>query len=267
MVYGGAYSLSIATLFPIYYMINTALKTEGQYGRSPFGLATKPTFSNLSTAWSTGGLGLDSDLFHSGVVAIGGTALCVAVATLAGYGLSQMRPKIRRRLLLPIVSFMMITPPVLIVPLYLTMIRFGLENTFLGAILAYAALFTPFAVYLTTAFFGEVSKEVLEAARCDGAGPLQRFRHVVLPMGRPAVTTLGVLLFLWIWNDLLFALFLLQGSAVRTAMVSIAQLIGNYNVPETGLTAGLLIALLPPAVVFLLFQSKVERGLTLGAGK
>ena len=101
----------------------------------------------------------------------------------------------------------------------------------------------------------------------DGAGPWQRFQRVVLPIGRPALTTLGVLVFLWIWNDLLFALILLQGSDVRTAMASIAQLLGQYNLAETGLAGGLLIAMVPPVVVFFLFQSKIERGLTMGAGK
>lgn len=266
-LYVAAYALSIATLFPLYYTIDTALRTETQYARSTFGVATHPTFANIENAWSSSGLGLESDLVHSAVVAVGGTIVCVAVAALAGFGLSQMAPKLRRRLLVGIVSFMMVTPPVLIVPLYLSMIKLHLTDTFVGAILAYAALFAPFSVYLTSSFFGEVPREVLEAATMDGAGPWQRFQRVVLPIGKPALTTLGVLLFLWIWNDLLFALILLQGPGVRTAMVSIAQLIGQYNLPETGLAAGLLLAMIPPVVVFFLFQSKIERGLTMGTTK
>jgi ABC-type glycerol-3-phosphate transport system permease component len=266
-LYLATYVLSIATLFPLYYTLDTALKTEGQYARSTFGLVSRPTFENFINAWSTSGLGLDVDMLHSAIVAVGGTIICVAAAALAGFGLSQMKPKPRRRLLIFIVAFMMITPPVLIVPLYLSLIRFNLADNFVGGILAYAALFVPFSVYLTSSFFGEVPREILESAVVDGAGPWQRFQRIVLPIGRPALTTLSVLIFLWIWNDLLFALILLQGSNVRTAMASIAGLIGQYNLPETGLAAGLLVAMVPPLVVFFLFQSKIERGLTMGTGK
>lgn len=259
------YAISLMTLFPVYYMIDTALKTEAGYARSSLGLAHHVTWVNFVNAWQN--VGLNQDLWHSAIVTIGGVLLCLAVVTMAGYALSQMPFRRAQILLLVMVAFLMVTPPVIIVPLYMIMIHAGLVNTYLGIILAYAALFTPFGVYMTTAFFREIPKELFEAAAMDGAGPVQRFMRVLIPLGYPAIVTLGVLLFVWIWNDLLYALLMLQDNSHRTAMVAIEGLIGQYNVPMPELAAALLIAMIPTILVFILFQSRLEKGLTMGAVK
>jgi ABC-type glycerol-3-phosphate transport system permease component len=259
-----AYLISIATLAPLYYLVTTALKTNNEYNKSPFGVPSHATFSNLSAAWSSG---LDSDLWHTAIVSGGGALLAVAAATAAGYGLSQIGGRSARRFLFGVIACMMFTPAVLIIPLYVMMIHLKLSNTFEGAILAYAGLFLPFGVYMTTSFLQELPPELTEAARLDGAGPWQIFRRIVLPLSRPVITTLTVLLFLWMWNDLLYALILLPSPATRTVVVEITTLIGQYSTSYPALAAALLIAIAPIVIVFIFFQRGLARGLTMGIGK
>lgn len=264
-MYAASYLISIATLFPLYFLITNALKTDTAYARSQLGLPGHVTWANFVNAWRV--VGLDRDLLHSFIVSVGASVLCVAVAACAGFGLVQLGGKVARRTLFVILVFMMLTPPVIVIPLYTMMVHFHLANTFLGAVLAYGAMFVPFGTYMTYSFFREIPAELFEAARVDGAGVFRGFRHITLPLGRPALTTLAVLLFIWNWNDLLFALILLQGTATRTAMVAISGLIGQYNISIPSLTAALLIALIPTLVIFFLFQSRLQRGLTMGAVK
>jgi multiple sugar transport system permease protein len=260
-----AYLISFATLAPLFYLITTALKTDNEYNQHPFGVPTQFTFANFSQVWNT--LGLGADLWHTAVVSGVGTLLAVAAATAAGFGLSQLGGRAARWVLIGAVACMMFTPAVLILPLFEMMISIHLQNTFEGAALAYAGLFLPFGIYMTTTFFQELPPEIWEAARLDGAGPLQIFRRVVLPLGRPVVTTLSVLLFLWMWNDLLYALVLLPSPSTRTVIAEITTLVGEYQTSYPTLTAALLIAMAPVVLIFLFFQRGLARGLTMGVGK
>ncbi|HEY1702819.1 MAG TPA: carbohydrate ABC transporter permease [Trebonia sp.] len=260
-----AYLISFATLAPLYYLITTAIKTNNEYTQHPFGMPTQVTGANLADVWNS--LGLGNDLWHTAVVSGGGTLLAVAAATAAGFGLSQLGGRAARWVLIGAVACMMFTPAVLILPVFEMLISLHLQDTFEGAALAYAGLFLPFAIYMTTTFFQELPPEIWEAARLDGAGPWQIFRRVLLPLGRPVVTTLSVLLFLWMWNDLLYALVLLPSPGTKTVIVAIMTLVGEYSTSYPTLTAALIIAMAPVIVIFLFFQRGLARGLTMGVGK
>jgi ABC-type glycerol-3-phosphate transport system permease component len=264
-LYAASYLITLATLYPLYFLVTNALKTDTDYARDQLGLPPHPTMANFVNAWTQ--VGLDQDLLHSLIVSACAAALCVAATACAGFALVQLGGKVARRTLFVILIFMMLTPPVIIIPLYTMMVHLHLANTFLGAILAYGAMYVPFGTYMMYSFFREIPAELFEAARVDGAGIFGGFRHILLPLARPALTTLGVLLFIWNWNDLLFALILLQTPATRTAMVAISGLIGQYNVSIPSLAAALLIALIPTLVIFFVFQSRLQRGLTMGAVK
>jgi multiple sugar transport system permease protein len=260
-----AYLISFATLAPLYYLITTAIKTDDEYTQHPFGVPTQVTGANLADVWSS--LGLGNDLWHTAVVSGGGTLLAVATATAAGFGLSQLGGRAARWVLTGAVACMMFTPAVLILPVFEMLISIHLQDTFEGAALAYAGLFLPFAIYMTTTFFSELPPEIWEAARLDGAGPWQIFRRVLLPLGRPVVTTLSVLLFLWMWNDLLYALVLLPSPGTKTVIAAIMTLVGEYSTSYPTLTAALIIAMAPVILIFLFFQRGLARGLTMGVGK
>src|SRR5258708_26710608 len=123
----------------------------------------------------------------------------------------------------------------------------GRVNTRIGLIRAYTAFFLPFSVYLMTAFYARLPRELFEAARVDGGGLLQTWWHVFLPLGRPALTTLGILNTLYCWNDVLISLLVLQDQ--RTLMVGIAALRGEYSTNAPVLAAALVLAALPIILV------------------
>jgi multiple sugar transport system permease protein len=147
------------------------------------------------------------------------------------------------------------------------LIQFGLLNRHAGLILVYVTLSVPFGTYLLTSYFKGVPAEMIEAAQVDGANHLQILWRVMVPIARPALVTLGIFNFLWMWNELLFALLILQDDSVRTLMVGVANLRGQYTTNIPLLSAGLFLAATPVLVIFLAFQTQITKGMTMGAVK
>jgi multiple sugar transport system permease protein len=164
-----------------------------------------------------------------------------------------------------LLATLMIPIQVILVPFYQTMIALDLVNRRVGLIIAYTAFFTPFSVYLMTAFYASLPRTLAEAAAMDGANLLQIWRMVFLPMGKPALFTLGILNTLYCWNDLLIALLVLQKD--RTLMVGVASLRGEYTTNVPLLAAGVILAAVPVIAVYLFFQRRIVTGLTVGAVK
>ncbi|MGD9518531.1 MAG: carbohydrate ABC transporter permease [Armatimonadota bacterium] len=118
-----------------------------------------------------------------------------------------------------------------------------------------------------TSYFRTVPGELVEAAEVDGASHLQILWRVMLPVARPALVTLGIFNFLWMWNELLLALLILQDDSTRTLMVGVANLRGQYTTNIPLLSAGLFLAATPVLIVFFFFQSQLTKGMTMGAVK
>ena len=191
----------------------------------------------------------------------------LAVATTAGYGFSQLRWPGRRFGYLFVLAGLAVPPVALIVPVYEEMAQLHLINTFWSVILFYTAINTPFNVYLMSSYLRSLPEEVMEAARMDGAGVHSTFVRVILPMARPAISTLAVFNFLFAWNEFVFALLLLQSDNVKTATVGVLQLQGRFSVNYPVLVAGLLITSLPVIGVYLFFQRYLVRAIVAGAVK
>ena len=162
---------------------------------------------------------------------------------------------------------MSVPPTVLLIPIFKVVLDAGLLNERLGLILVYTALMLPFGIYLLASFMRSVPKELLLAAQVDGAGPLRILWSVVIPLVRPALLTLLTLSFLFLWNELLFSLVILQTEEHRTIMVGIAQAQGQFQKNIGVVAAGLLLSMIPPLLIFAFFQRSLTRGLTAGAVK
>jgi len=191
--------------------------------------------------------------------------LLLLVSSLAGFALALLRFPARRLVFVVILASLMIPVQVVLVPFYQTIIGLGLLNTRIGLILSYTAFFLPFSVYLMTAFYAGLPRELMEAARIDGARLLQVWWFVMLPMGRPALITLGILNTLYCWNDVLISLLVLQDK--RTMMVGIAALRGEYTTNVPLLAAGIVLAAAPIVVLYLVFQRQIVAGIATGAVK
>ncbi|EYD76403.1 sugar ABC transporter, permease [Rubellimicrobium mesophilum DSM 19309] len=215
--------LALSCVYPIYFAVNNALKTSKGYILDRFGLVTDPTVQNFADAW---GRARFSEYFvNSVLVTAGAVGLLLLLSSLVGFALAMLRFPGRRFVFVAILAALMIPIQVVLVPFYRTVEGLGLLNTRVGLVLAYTAFFLPFSIYLMTAFYRGLPRELLEAARMDGARFLEVWWHVMLPLGRPALLTLGILNTLYCWNDVLISLLVLQDR--RTLMVGIAALRGS----------------------------------------
>lgn len=258
-------AVAISAVYPLVFVALTAFKTEAQYAADPLGVPDPATTAFLERAIAAGNLGQYT--LNSLLVVGSAVAIIAVVASLAGFALAHLRFPGRATLLIGIVGLMTVPAAVLMIPLYRTVGQLGLINTYPGLILTYAALYLPFSIYLVASYGAGLPREVLEAARVDGAGLWATFRRVALPLSYPALTTLITLNFLWLWNELLFGLLILQDPAKRTLQVGLATLQGQHTTPIPLLAAGLLVSLGPVLIVFVLSQRNLARGLTAGAVK
>ncbi|MDQ0474700.1 carbohydrate ABC transporter permease [Labrys wisconsinensis] len=255
--------LALSCVYPVLFALNNALKSNRAYILDRFGLAWEPTSANFVQAWTRARLG---DYFlNSVIVTVGAVTLLLLVASLAGFVLACLRFPFRRLLFALILASLMIPVQVVLVPFYRTIVGLHLLNTHAGLILAYTAFFLPFSVYLMTAFYAGLPRELIEAARIDGASFRQVWWHVMLPLGRPALITLGILNTLYCWNDVLISLLVLQDK--RTLMVGIAALRGEYTTNVPLLSAGLVVAAAPIVVLYVVFQRRIVSGIAVGAVK
>jgi ABC-type glycerol-3-phosphate transport system permease component len=255
--------LALSCLYPIFFAANNSLKTRHDYLQDRFGLALNPTLDNFVQVWTRSHL--DQYFFNSVVATLGAVLLLTVVSSLAGFALAVLRFPYRRFLFVVILSSLMIPVQVVLVPYMRTMLALHLINTHVGLILSYTAFFLPFSVYMMTAFYSGLPRELIEAARIDGAKLLQVWWHVMVPMGMPALVTLGIINTLNCWNDILIALLTMQRN--RTLMVGISALKGQYSDQIPLFTAGIVIAAAPIIVLYVIFQRRIVSGIAVGAVK
>ena len=255
--------LALTCLYPVYFAINNALKTDKGYILNRFNLVTDPTIQNFVNAWNRSRL---SEYFLNSVVTTAGAvALLLVVSSLAGFAFAMLRFPYRKLLFIVMLASLMIPVQVVLVPFYRTIVTLGLVNTRIGLIISYTSFFLPFCVYLMTAFYSALPRELVEAARMDGAKLIQIWWHVMLPLGKPALITLGILNTLYCWNDVLISLLVLQKE--RTLMVGIAALKGEYTTNVPLLMAGIVIAAAPIVIIYIIFQRRIVNGIATGAVK
>lgn len=255
--------LALSCIYPVFFTVNNALKDNKGYILNRFGLVRAPSLQNFADAWGRAHLG--EYLFNSVSVTVGAVVLLLLISSLAGFALAMLRFPYRRLLFIVILASLMIPVQVVLVPFYRTMLGLGLVNTRIGLVLAYTAFFLPFCVYMMTAFYARLPRELLEAARMDGASLLQIWWNVMLPLGRPALLTLGILNTLYCWNDVLISLLVLQKD--RTVMVGIAALRGEYTTNVPLLCAGIALAAAPILLLYVFFQRQIVDGIAVGAVK
>jgi ABC-type glycerol-3-phosphate transport system permease component len=178
-----------------------------------------------------------------------------------------VRWRLRNATYLFVLAWIAIPPVVLIVPIYVEMVDLGLIDRYWSVIFLYTALNTPFNTYLMTAFFRSLPDELVEAARMDGASVHQVFVRVLVPLARPALATLVVFNVLYVWNEFVFSLLLLQSDSVKTLTVGVLQLQGRFTTNYPALMAGLLIASAPVIASYLFFQRYLVRAIVAGAAR
>jgi ABC-type glycerol-3-phosphate transport system permease component len=253
------------SLFPVYFMTVSAFKTKTEYLENKWGLPQTLFLGNFTTAFA--GEKFFTRFANSTILTVGAVVVSALLACLAGYAFARMEFFAKRTLFNLILSLMVVPPVVMLVPLFVSMVRWGLVNTYHGTILIYVGLLLPFSIYLMTSFFQTIPHEIVEAARMDGCSTFGILRQILMPLAAPAVITLVVVNALWVWNELLIALVFMQRDELKTLMVGIATLRSRNYVDIPATMAGLLIATVPIVVLYLFGQRYFIRGLAGGALK
>ncbi|MFQ5918516.1 MAG: carbohydrate ABC transporter permease [Thermoplasmata archaeon] len=199
---------------------------------------------------------------NSFLVVIPATAIPVIVGSLAGYGFARFSLPIRDYLFLFIVLLMAVPQMMVAIPIFGLMDDINLVNNLLGLIILHAAWGLPWIILFMRNFFGQLPVEIEEAARVDGAGDLRVFFRVVLPMALPALASLIVLQFMWVWSDFFFAQILVQDTSQFVATQIVPRVaIGAYHRDWGALTAAVLLVMLVPILVYTLLQKYYIRGM------
>lgn len=257
--------VTLLSLFPVYFMTVSAFKTKSEYIANKWGLPTSLWMANFDTALA--GEKFFIRFANSTILTVGAIGASLIIACLAAYAFARMEFPGKRTLFNIILSLMVVPPVVMIIPLFVSMVRWHLINTYQGTILIYTGLLLPFSIYLMTNFFRAIPREIIEAARIDGCSNLGVFWRIMMPLSAPAVITLVVVNALWAWNELLIALVFMQKDELKTLMVGISSMRSRNYVDIPATMAGLLIATIPIVIVYMFGQRFFIRGLTSGAVK
>mgnify|MGYP000265303934 FL=1 len=206
-------------------------------------------------------------LLNSIMITLPAVIGAVALSTLAGYALAKFKFKGNILLFATFIGGNFVPFQILMIPVRDLTISMGLYDTATGLILFHVAFQTGFCTLFMRNFIIGLPDELIEAARVEGVSEWKIFRHVVLPLVRPAIAALSVLIFTFIWNDYFWALVLVQSDEVRPVTAGISSLMGQWLASWQLISAGSIVAALPPVILFFAMQKHFIAGLTLGATK
>ena len=205
---------------------------------------------------------------NSLLVTIPATIMPLLIAAFAAYAFAWLNFPGRTVLFLIVVGLLVVPLQMTLIPILRLFTAFGLTGSFLAIWLAHSGYGLPFAIYLLRNFFGALPREMFEAAYIDGASPLTVFFRLVLPTSVPALASLTIFQFLWVWNDLLVALVYLGGSpSVAPMTVTVSNLVNSLGQNWQLLTAASFISMILPLVVFVALQQYFVRGILAGSVK
>ncbi len=223
------------------------------------------TLDNYATV--VGSLGFGRAFVNSFLIAVPSTVLPIAIGSLAAYAFAFLPFPGRKTIFLAIVALMVLPVQAGFVPILQIFSAFGLNRTYVGIWLAHTAFALPFAIFLLRGFFVQLPREILESALVDGASKMRVFWQIVLPLSVPALASLAVLQFLWVWNDLLMNLVFISNPELQPLTVQTAGLLSTYGQEFDILSASSILLMLVPLLVFLSLQRYFVRGLVAGAVK
>ncbi|MEU8523050.1 carbohydrate ABC transporter permease [Streptomyces sp. NBC_01216] len=209
---------------------------------------------------------LTRSLLSTVLITVPATVLVVVVGSLAGYAFAWLEFPGRDWCFLVVVGLLVVPVQVALVPVSKLFGAVGLFETTLGVVLFHTAFGLPFAIFLLRNFFAEIPRELLEAARLDGAGEIRLFTRVVLPLGGPAIASLGIFQFLWVWNDMLVAL-IFADSESPPITVALQQQVRQFGNNIDVLAPGAFVSMVIPLAVFFAFQRQFVSGVMAGAVK
>lgn len=261
--YVGSFFIALFILLPMYWMLASSFKTQSNVGASPPQYFPNPiSTSSYHSAFNDGFGGY---IANSLIIAICSTALVLVFGTFAGYALGRLPMRGKYPVMISLLMISVFPEIAVVAPLYLILKDVGWLNSYQALIFPYTAFNLPFAIWILRNYFLGISLSMEESARIDGAGSLRTLWSIVFPQVRPGVFTAGVFTFTACWTEFLMALSFDFGK--KTIPVGIASFGSQFTVPYGAYFAASVIAVVPIAILVLVFRKAVVSGLTSGAVK
>lgn len=250
--YGILGIIAIIMLFPLLWLISTALKsqTENIFQFPPQLLPSQPTLENFVRVWQTNPFG--KYLFNSTLIAVLTVGLNLVFCALAAYPLARLDFRGRDWIFTAIISTIMIPFQIVMIPLYILTVQLGIRNSYIGII--FPGIASAFGIFLLRQAFTGVPKEMEEAARIDGCSELGLWWFIMLPAIRPALVTLAIFVFIGSWSDFLWPLIVIDKPDLYTLPLGVATLAGTFSLDWRIIAAGSVISIAPVLLVFLVLQ-------------
>jgi multiple sugar transport system permease protein len=252
-------------LIPVAWIASLSFKSKDEFGDGKF-------FSGFS--WDNYDVIFSGDIFlrpllNSIVVASAATLISIVLAAMAAYATSRLDFKGKAVILSGALAVAMFPPISVVGSLFDIWRSVGLYDTWLGLIIPYMTFTLPLAIYTLAAFFREIPWELEQAAQVDGATPFQAFRKIIVPLAAPGVFTAAILVFIFAWNDFIFANTLTSTDNARTVPAALAFFTGasQFEQPIGAIAAAAVVVTIPIVIMVLIFQRRIVAGLTAGAVK
>ncbi|HSS33941.1 MAG TPA: carbohydrate ABC transporter permease [Solirubrobacterales bacterium] len=260
----------IFALVPILWLISISLKPPSEITDQRF-IPASVSFDNYKSLFEGG---IDDSpflkpLINSIVIALITTVVAITLASFTAYAIARLEFPGKRLILAGALAIAMFPPISTVGPLFDMWRALGIYDTYLGLIIPYLTFSLPLAIYVLVAFFREIPWDLEQAAQVDGATPFQAFTKVILPLAAPGVFTAAILVFIFAWNDFVFAISLTSSDASRTVPAALAFFTGEstFTAPTGSIAAAAVVVTIPIIVFVLIFQRRIVAGLTAGAVK
>jgi raffinose/stachyose/melibiose transport system permease protein len=254
---------AIVAVYPLVSILALALTPSDEIVTG-FAIPTSPTLDNFSTAWD--GARFDVALLNSAVVALTVVAVSVVLSVLSGYALGTMRFPGASILFVLLMAGLIIPYESLVIPLYQLFRGWNLLDSLPALILPQIGVSVSLGTFWMRAFFRSTPRSVIEAARVDGAGSFRTLTGVLVPVARPAILTLSVLVFMYTWNEFLLALVMNPSGRVYTAPLALSSFAGSQRITDqTVVAAAAVLVALPVIGFYVVLQRQFIRGFLTGA--
>ncbi len=259
----------VYALTPVLWLVSLSLKTPETVADKRF-IPKEISFDNYSALFAGG---FDSPLLrpliNSIVIALIATIIAVTLASFTAYAIARLDFPGKFVILAGALAIAMFPPISVVGPLFDMWRTLGLYDTYVGLIIPYLTFALPLAIYTLVAFFREIPWELEQAAQVDGATPWQAFTRIILPLAAPGVFTAAILVFIFAWNDFVFAITLTSSDAARTVPAALAFFTGEsqFSAPTGNIAAAAVLVTIPIIIFVLIFQRRIVAGLTAGAVK
>jgi multiple sugar transport system permease protein len=225
------------------------------------------TLNNYENAWNFSNTPVGNSIFNSIIISVPSTMIPILVGSLMGYALARFDFPFKKAIFILLILIMAMPAISIILPLFRLLASAGLADSRLGLILVHSAWGTPWVAFFLRNFFLSIPTDLEESARVDGASELTIFRRIVVPIAIPALISVAVLQFIWVWNDFFFALVLLISPEKWVATQTLPLIKGRYFIDWSLVSAASVIVMLIPLLVFIILQRYFVKGVMAGAIK